>query len=616
MNDSISQALFQPVPGRWKLTPLSRFQPEPIQPISWTTVLAHGVFIGSLFGLAFTLGARVATSHWYLAPFLFAGSYSFLGGFAWAAMFRAAWNRRSRLLQHAAASGTTVPPPVPLTGLRRCLPPLYSLLFIVAMLAVFVSIENLRGSLALRAYHQDLRARQEPLDLGEILPPPLADDQNLAAIPLFRTLWNTPVGPDGVPIPDTNAQARAKSLSIDDPKSSYRAFAAEHGRKETGFMEGQRTDLLMRQAYYQSLTNWPQLPDSPPPTPGQTVLHALSRHDPQLAEIRAAASSHPTGRFPLRLDLPYYTMPLDHLSVLKGAVQVLSLRASALLAEGRPAEALADLNLAQQLANMLDGDPILISQLVRMSLETITLQPIWDGCVDHLWSPAELRSLRNLISSRQPIPSMALALRGERLYASAQFSRLARHRFSFFASPELSEVFENEINTILQFTPRGWIYFNDVAQGRYLLALCQSLTTARHHAEVPPKGTLLERYVRVKSPFHILAALVAPGFDNAPHRTFENEAWRRIALVGLALEECRLVDGQYPEKLSALVPRFLESLPSDPMDGESLRYSRDSSGDVRLYSVGPDHADNHGIRPEKRSRNASHPTQAGDLVWR
>ena len=616
MNDSISQALFQPKRTRWNWTPLSRLQPDPIHAMPWLTVLAHGVFIGALFGFAFATGARLATGRWYLAPFVFAGCYGFLGGFAWAAMFRAAWNRRAHLLQKAAAAGSVLPPATPLQGLRRLLPSIYYLLFFVAVLAVCVSLENLRGSLALRSYHQDLRARREPFAIEEILPPPLADDQNLAAIPLLRTLWNTPIGRDGIPIPDTNAQARAKSISTDDPSSSFRAFAAANGRKETGFMQGQRTDLPMRQAYYQTLKHWPQLPDSPPPTPAQSVLHALSRNDPQISEIRAAAVTLPAGRFPLRLDLPYYTMPLDHLSVLKGSVQVLALRASALLADGKPDEALADLKLAQRLADMVAGDPILISQLVRMSLETITLQPIWNGCVDHLWSPAELQSLRSMLHARQPIPWMATALRGERLYASAQLGRLSRYRFSLFASQEVSEILDSEINTMLRFTPRGWVYFNDVAQGRYLLALSESLTSARHHAELPPKGSLLERYVDVKSPFNILAALVAPGFDNAPHRTFENEAWRRLALVGLALEEFRHVEGKYPEQLSALVPRFLESLPSDPMDGESLRYAREASGDFRLYSVGPDHVDNHGTRPVKQSRSGNASIPPGDLVWR
>jgi hypothetical protein len=44
-------------------------------------------------------------------------------------------------------------------------------------------------------------------------------------------------------------------------------------------------------------------------------------------------------------------------------------------------------------------------------------------------------------------------------------------------------------------------------------------------------------------------------------------------------------NGKYPERLQQLVPEFLESIPVDPFDGKSFRYSFDKQ---IVYSVGPD----------------------------
>jgi hypothetical protein len=76
-----------------------------------------------------------------------------------------------------------------------------------------------------------------------------------------------------------------------------------------------------------------------------------------------------------------------------------------------------------------------------------------------------------------------------------------------------------------------------------------------------------------------------------------------------ALERHRLANGGYPKALADLVPRFLPTVPLDPMDGQPLRYRLNADGSFTLYGVGPNHADDGGIMAAKTA------TQDLDWVW-
>jgi hypothetical protein len=67
----------------------------------------------------------------------------------------------------------------------------------------------------------------------------------------------------------------------------------------------------------------------------------------------------------------------------------------------------------------------------------------------------------------------------------------------------------------------------------------------------------------------------------------------RSAAVALACERYRLAHGKWPQRLAELVPAFLQEVPTDPYDGQPIRFRRLSDG-VVIYSVGPDGRDNGG----------------------
>lgn len=70
-----------------------------------------------------------------------------------------------------------------------------------------------------------------------------------------------------------------------------------------------------------------------------------------------------------------------------------------------------------------------------------------------------------------------------------------------------------------------------------------------------------------------------------------------LALV--ACERYRIRHGRWPESLQALVPEFLDKVPTDPYDGQPLRYRRLPDGAI-VYSVGPNRKDEGGTRTDAK----------------
>jgi hypothetical protein len=75
--------------------------------------------------------------------------------------------------------------------------------------------------------------------------------------------------------------------------------------------------------------------------------------------------------------------------------------------------------------------------------------------------------------------------------------------------------------------------------------------------------------------------------------------------VAVALEEFRIVNGQYPMDLWELVPTFLERIPLDPRSGKPFVYCRDDDPakgqGCLLYSVGENGLDDGGRQESPRS---------------
>lgn len=87
--------------------------------------------------------------------------------------------------------------------------------------------------------------------------------------------------------------------------------------------------------------------------------------------------------------------------------------------------------------------------------------------------------------------------------------------------------------------------------------------------------------------------------------TTERQSQAQVALepVALALAAYRLDQGGYPPLLQSLVPDYLDAMPADPLGDKSLRYRRQVDGYL-LYSIGTNLTDDGGV----------HDFREGDIV--
>lgn len=606
--------------GRCMWMPLRARLPARERPLSWLWIILPACtgLLGP--GLLFLILSRVLYGDWSFWSFWVPGSVGMFTGLIAGGMALFAWNLRAADLRTIQKRGEPLPEwrrPRPMK--RWLLQPVMFLVVLATAILLTTGIENWRGERAVSAFRQELRSRNEPTLLSDVVPAPVPDERNLAMIPLFKPLFEydyEPATGGEIRFRDTNALARFRAIRVDEPGLIFSSFARKRDEREQTWVNGGRVNLSTWQAYYRSFTNLGLPAQSQ--SASADVLASLDRFKGPLDEVRTAAAARPEMRFPVHYDEGFLAA-VHHYGPLKSLVSVLRLRAVALLAENRTEEALPDIQLAFRLSDGIRGEPMLVSALVRFALDTAILQPVWEGCVDHKWSDAQLQTLQSILLQRDYIAEMRTTLRGERIMADGMFDSMVRRKLNagMPAGADTTEAESPDLG-LHQFSRgmnRGWIQQNRVAYGRFMDSLTQDLGRFDNHAAMPSDRSRSEALIGKKSLFTILAAMLVPALERSDDKAFEMEARRRLAVVGLALERYRLADGEYPGDLTKLAPKWVpEAVLKDPMDGKLLRYSLRPAG-YHLYSVGLNHLDDGGARPERNARNNADPKRSSDLVW-
>ncbi len=93
------------------------------------------------------------------------------------------------------------------------------------------------------------------------------------------------------------------------------------------------------------------------------------------------------------------------------------------------------------------------------------------------------------------------------------------------------------------------------------------------------------------------------------------EMERALLVTAIALKRYQIRNRSYPRELAALRPDFVETLPQDPIDGQTLRYRLRPDGSFLLYSVGDDGEDNGGDATPVPGAFAKQWLRAKDAVW-
>jgi hypothetical protein len=281
---------------------------------------------------------------------------------------------------------------------------------------------------------------------------------------------------------------------------------------------------------------------------------------------------------------------LSYLNIRKTA-QLHSMRGLAFLDLHRGQEALGEIAGTFRLAKAMHagGEVNLMHSMMENAVMSVPMPDIWEGLVDRRWSEPELTALQRELAAFHPVQYWPEVVDGERAYYNALFDELASACPSR-RSADFRSLFSNGSNSpnrvagwLGAICPIGVIRDNQLAANQLADGVRAYIdSTGRFNVE---KFAAFD-YDKLATTRFALAWRITPSWQRACERVVGVEAWLREATTATALERYRLSHHEFPEHLEALVPELLAAVPSDPVDGQPIRYTRDSVESYRLWCLG------------------------------
>jgi hypothetical protein len=503
---------------------------------------------------------------------------------------------------------------------------LIGLAWLVALIALFHGEENWRGRRAWNQCRREIEARGEPLDYRALIPKPVPDEQNFAATPAIKSWFETKTGSESEPgWGDAYAQVgeRVHAPKAKDARASRNL--ADLAGWEAGFAAARSGTVAERKEFYSAKLD-PQSRAQAAPA----VLEGLRTNEALFAELRLA-SGRTQSRYPVNYDMEnIWAIRLPHLAMIKGVCQRLQLKACAELASEQNEKALEDLKLMLYLADSLKSDPFLISYLVRLACVQLAVQPIWEGLAEHRWSEAQLQELETRLQQCSFIVDMKTSFDEERAAAISTIEMI-RQKGPWYLNvigdadstpaPGAS-MMGKFLGAVL--VPQGWYCQEEVNYCRGFNAeLATGLDITKNQISPTQVKADFEAFDRMMAAtgfagtglggvlgHKIMSRMLLPALSKVLLKTAAAQTAVNQAAIGCALERYRLAKEQFPEKLDALAPQFIATLPNDLLTGEPYKYRRTDDGRFVLYSAGWDDKDDGGV-----AGKTLFDEKQGDWVW-
>jgi hypothetical protein len=307
-------------------------------------------------------------------------------------------------------------------------------------------------------------------------------------------------------------------------------------------------------------------------------------------------------RFRYRIDFSNWpdTDLSPHLEQLKKMARISALQSELEAEEDRPDEFPEHAEFQLKIAATLDGEPTVISHLVRNSIVRVAVSTTERTL--NLSSPNDTvcQKLQTEFIQAGKTHSLPLALIGERAMMIPAF------RLSYTEIPSLNQ--NNKQETRMRFSgkPQLFSWLSGIFE-RDLNFFLEVMEKSIALAAVPPPNSLaLTNYLAsadriATGRFYIFSSMFLPSLSRTTVSEASSQARIELAITALAVERFRHAQRRLPADLKELTPQFLEAIPTDPFDGAALRYRRLARGYV-IYSIGEDGHDDGGREaPERKN---------------
>ena len=361
------------------------------------------------------------------------------------------------------------------------------------------------------------------------------------------------------------------------------------------------------------------------PREAAALAKVVQGNQPVLLHTRAAAGMTGKPDWQLHFPSPAYGLLLPDLGQQRTVAEILC--AAALEAHQRGDDAAAVEFVCQLLAlqRAVFCQPVMVGHLVALgigSLDDDTIQQIapdlrigtFSDSASRPARPDQIRLLiHELLDETAQRDGQKYALRTQRMCQVDAATEVAEGKISLAA--------------VTQFRPGGAPtngvggYFLSpllYADGRIVLRQTTKAIDAALAPDWPSSQVKLQSLIdhsRLNGSQHFLASMLLPSFDRMIQQDFRLMADHRLCAIQLAARWYAIDhDGRQPPSLDDLAPRYLATIPLDPMtQGSRLHYR--PGPDPIIYSAGTNGIDDGGSeQPIDPSRSTDNRWERKDVV--
>ena len=457
----------------------------------------------------------------------------------------------------------------------------------LAILASVIHHYQLRA--ATEAYIAQLKAKGEPMELAQVIPPPVPPEQNAA--PLITNALSQ--------IYQTHNYTNSMILN-NAPYAMNRAIPGKE-------MIGWRQPVI-----HDPSGNWP--------TNTWNDLEAqLTGRRNDLNDFRKLIGK-PTIDFEYDYSDPKLYIPAlaSHLPQIKVAIQWLEASEYNNLHQDKTAEACTDVRAMLAFVKGQTDERFLISQLVRFAIAQMIASATWDVLQTTNASDEDLAQLQQDWQSLEFVAPLKNAFLFERVSELQLLNDLRQSPTNLDSEVGWTKFTSNIDNnnderSFFQKIKDGitshwdkfqwrwfWSYTDEVRgvwmwraviDGTQMLETNRSFQSVR--SDVNTNFAQLD-FNSVKNNSYAIISQNANSQLSAIRKVAGAETVRDVVITAIALKRYELRHHHLPDTLDEMVPDLLKSVPIDYMDGQPLRYRRNADGTFLLYSVGENGKDDGG----------------------
>jgi hypothetical protein len=451
----------------------------------------------------------------------------------------------------------------------------------------------------------------ETLDFRSIVDPPVPDELNFGALPLFKDIALDSADAAGLEA----AEAREGLALLILPSPADYPQGGTRPSLGDGPGSGKKADL---EAWAEWLRGEGSL-EMPPAAgdPAKEILAGLAIQDTMVQEI-ASGLGHPEARWTpawKTRELPgmMFAVSVPHYMPLQSMAHYFAFRAIVAARAGDAAKAHESLLILVRLIQATERDPLLIGNLVATTQTAYLSRAVWEVCEARVGSVADFERLEQALAAMQLTDSLLLAFRAE---AAASTSSILWLKGSHEGSKVLPPVYSS------RFMPNGWF---DLQAATTLTLhqtyVIQPLRDGGLAAGLKKQAELKERFEQESGAVllnldSVMARLSMPVYETVTVRTVYGESMVLQMRAACALEAFYHKHQRYPASLDELQDSVgrVGWLPADPFTQRPLGYKSTPDQRYRLWTFGLDQTDNGGRRGAPGAK-LTDPDYLGDWVW-